>query len=112
MLDPEAIKRLEDWGGPTLARKMVRLFLDTSHERVDQVRKGLSGDLAVAERGAHSLKSSAGNLGATRLQDLAAAMEGHLSKSDARAASDMLPALEDAHRRTLEALHDLENELS
>ena len=113
MLDPNAIKRLEEWGGPSLARKMVRLFLDTSQERVDQVRQGLAvGTLEEAERGAHSLKSSAGNLGATRLQEISATMEDLLARENRSDAQALLGRFEEAHRLTLEALQVLESEMS
>lgn len=113
MLDPNAMKRLEDWGGPALARKMVRLFLDTSGERVSQVQQGLAGGaLDEAERGAHSLKSSAGNLGATEMQRVAASMEELLASADTNAARDLFERFQETHRQTLDALQVLERELS
>jgi HPt (histidine-containing phosphotransfer) domain-containing protein len=112
MLDQNAIKRLEDWGGPSLAGKMIRLFLATSRQRVAQVRDGLNGSgLEVAERGAHSLKSSAANLGATRLQELSASIEGLLAEGDREGAAALMEELEAALVDTLAALRALEEAL-
>jgi len=109
MLNESAIDRLQEWGGPNLVKKMVRLFLDTSHQRVDQVRDGLANDgLTEAERGAHSLKSSAANLGATELQEISASMERLLSVEDTAAALELLPHFEDAHCQAIDALTELE----
>ena len=113
MLDESAIRRLKEWGGPTLALKMIRLFLDTSHERVDQVREGLEGSgLELAERGAHSLKSSAANLGATQLQEMSDQMETLLSQGDAAGATALYDAFEEAHDAAIAGLREMETTLS
>lgn len=112
MLDPAALERLKDWGGPALAGKMVRLFLDTSPDRVAQVKAAFDGGAVKdAERGAHSLKSSAANLGATRLQEVSATMETLLSAEDVDGARALFGDFEDAHTHTLRALEALESEL-
>ena len=64
-LNPAALERLRKWGGDKLAAQMVRLFLDNSGGRMDQIRGGVAAeDPDEAEKGAHSLKSSAANVGA------------------------------------------------
>ena len=64
IIDPAALKRLEDWGGASLSKEIVRLFLENGPTQVDQIRGAMDGeDLDVPERGAHSLKSSAANVG-------------------------------------------------
>ncbi len=71
VIDPAAIQRLRDWGGPTLPRKLIDIFLSHTPERLNQVREGLETGVAqMAEAGAHSMKSSAGNVGAVVLQHL------------------------------------------
>ena len=76
VIDPQAQARLQEWGGPELLVQMIRLFLENAPERLEQVRKGIAdGSLKDAERGVHSLKSSAANVGAARVSRLAAAME-------------------------------------
>lgn len=71
-LDPVAVDRLLRLGGAELAREMARLFVRLGAERVAAAREGLErGDPGGIERAAHSLKSSAGNVGATALMEAA-----------------------------------------
>ena len=64
IIDPAALERLKDWGGESLSKEIVRLFLENGPSRVDQIREAMDGeDLDVPERTAHSLKSSTANVG-------------------------------------------------
>ena len=47
-----------------------------------------------AERGVHSLKSSAANVGAMRVSRLAAQMEDHAARADLAAVAGHMPNLE------------------
>ena len=95
IIDPNAIERLKEWGGLELPRKMIDLFLSHSSERMNQIREGLSTSTPrKAETGAHSLKSSAGNLGAVQLQRLAQEAELLAEKEDIAGLTEMLPAIE------------------
>ncbi len=109
IIDPQALDRLREWGGDKLAGQMVRLFLKNSGTRMDQIRAGVAGsDLEEAERGAHSLKSSAANIGAETLRALATRMESAAldeSVDDARA---LLPDLEAAYADAMRELATLE----
>ena len=70
-LDPAALARLERFGGKKLLRELVILFQTAAPERVAAARRAaLSGDVSGAELALHSLKSSAAQLGATRLSRL------------------------------------------
>ena len=76
VIDPEAVERLRKWGGEDLAIRMIEIFLGHTPERIQQIQEGIDKrDARGAETGAHSLKSSAGNLGAARLQSLCQAAE-------------------------------------
>lgn len=110
VIDADALERLEEWGGGDLVLQLVGIFLEHTPERVGQIRTGLEEtDLEVTERGAHSLKSSAGNLGARRLERVAARIEEHASRGELEAAADLLDDLESAYgeaRTSLEALKE------
>ncbi len=112
VIDPQALDRLKEWGGEKLAAQMVRLFLKNSGERMGQIRSGINGgDVDEAERGAHSLKSSAANIGAERLRTLAtqveaAALDHHLDRM-----TELLPELEDAYATVMERLETMEREM-
>jgi HPt (histidine-containing phosphotransfer) domain-containing protein len=83
VLDDAAIERLTRIGGATLVVQMIRLFLEHGPQRLAQTDAGQSThDLRAIEHGAHSLKSSAGNLGAVRLQHAAAAVEQATESAD------------------------------
>jgi HPt (histidine-containing phosphotransfer) domain-containing protein len=69
--DASALERLERFGGGTLLRKMIALFLAAAPERIETARcAAVRGDHAAVELALHSLKSSAAQLGAMRLQRL------------------------------------------
>ena len=105
-LDPAALQRLRKWGGDKLAGQMVRLFLDNSGTRMEQIRAGAAGDDASeAEKGSHSLKSSAANVGAHVLRGLASEIESAAASGDMDAIRTIVPGLEDAYRQ---AITDLE----
>lgn len=98
ILDPEALERLKEWGGEKLAGQMVRLFLKNSGTRMDQIRAGAAeGDTDEAERGAHSLKSSAANIGAEAVRKLATRIESASLEADADGVRRILPDLEAAY---------------
>lgn len=76
VLDGVALDRLRRIGGADLVRRMVELYLAAGPGRVSSVRDGAAaGDTRAVERAAHAMKSSAGNLGAIRLQKMAEALE-------------------------------------
>jgi HPt (histidine-containing phosphotransfer) domain-containing protein len=112
IIDPQALERLREWGGDKLAGQMVRLFLKNSGTRMDQIRAGVDGsDLEEAERGAHSLKSSAANIGAELLRTLATRMESAALEGNAAEALSMLPALESAYGDAMQELKRIETEM-
>ena len=97
IIEGAALDRLDEWGGPALVGQMIRLFLEKSPERLEMVRAALAdapGD--EAERGAHQLKSAAANLGAVRIQALAADVEAAAREGEVERIRELLPALESA----------------
>jgi HPt (histidine-containing phosphotransfer) domain-containing protein len=69
VLDRSALDRLHRIGGRALLTKMATMFLGNGAERVAVICAAAeAGDAGAVERAAHSFKSSAGNLGAVRLQ--------------------------------------------
>ncbi|MDH5590816.1 MAG: Hpt domain-containing protein [Gemmatimonadota bacterium] len=107
-IDPAALDRLREWGGDKLLRQMVRLFLENSVQRMDQIRLGNSeSNMRESERGAHSLKSSAANVGAWGLHALAVEVEKAAEVGNASTVELLLPALEESYavaRRSLESI--------
>ena len=95
VVDQAALAKLQAIGGDKLVGQMVRLYLENAAERLRQIDGGLGpdGSIEEAESGAHSLKSSAANVGATRVNALAAAMEKAAMKGDAAAVHELRSAL-------------------
>lgn len=93
--DPAALDRLRRFGGGKLLVEMIRLFLESAPQRVAAMRAGLTnGDSESVERALHSLKSSAAQLGALRLQRLAERGERLAKGGTLDAVSAQLPQLE------------------
>jgi two-component system, sensor histidine kinase and response regulator len=108
-IDPEALERLREWGGEKLVGQMIRLFISNAGERVHQIRIGVRDDLIrEAEMGAHSLKSSAANLGAERVRLLAAAIELAAADGDMAPITAHLPELEMAFAAAVAELESIE----
>lgn len=109
IIDPQALERLKEWGGDKLAGQMVRLFLKNSGSRMDQIRQGVeAGDLEEAERGAHSLKSSAANIGAEVVRTFATRVESASLENDLDAVRGLLPDLEAAFSEAIAELQSIE----
>jgi HPt (histidine-containing phosphotransfer) domain-containing protein len=112
IIDPQALERLREWGGEKLAGQMVRLFLKNSGTRMDQIRAGVAGsDLQETERGAHSLKSSAANVGAETLRAMATRMESAALDESVDEARNLLPELETAYESAMKELATIEKGL-
>ncbi len=113
VLDPAALERLREWGGEKLLGQMVRLFLQNAPQRMEQVRSYRNGtDGKEAERGAHSLKSSAANIGAHRVRTLAAEVERAAGDGDHATVAAVLPDLEEAFSAAIRALESVAKEMS
>ena len=109
LLDPAQMERLKEWGGSELQGKMIDLFLTHAVERMDQIRDGISGgEPGKAETGAHTLKSSAGNVGAQRVQLLAQDAERLAESGDLDGVKALLPSLEREFQAACDALRVLQ----
>lgn len=95
--DPAAIERLLKLGGPKFTVEMIDLFGSYGAKKVAEARSAQNaGKLAALAEAAHPLKSSAGNVGAIRVQELAAQLEASARESKAELAGAQLDELERA----------------
>ena len=75
-IELEALDRLKRLGGSKLLCQMIDLFFECGSRHIEILCQTEGAiHLPDAERAAHSLKTSAGNLGATRLFRLASDIE-------------------------------------
>lgn len=114
VIDPAAIERLREWGGEKLIREMIRLYLENAATRLGQIDEGLApgGPLERTQQGAHSLKSSALNVGAHRVSRLAAQMEPLAGDGDHAGATALRQPLGAALDEAREALTRISEELA
>ncbi len=99
--DPSVVERLRRLGGATLVRQMIELASRNMERRVEESRDAFErGDLPGLARAAHSLRSSAGNVGARELAGLAARVERAARAGRAAGLASVL----DAMRLSLAAL--------
>jgi len=79
-------------GRDALAQKMIDLFLASGLERGARIQAAhAAGDFTTAGREAHSLKSSAGQLGAVRLQRTCQRIEDAGKANDGVGIGALLP---------------------
>jgi HPt (histidine-containing phosphotransfer) domain-containing protein len=94
-LDPAAIERLTRLGGEKFTAEMVRLFLSYVSEKLEEARRAQqAGDMAGVARAVHPIKSSAGNVGAMRVQHLATDAEARAKAGERQAVDQLVQALD------------------
>ena len=99
-IDMQALERLRKIGGEALLSKIVALFVSHAEPAIKESTAGLQiGDLDSVQRAAHSLKSSAGNLGAQQLQNLAGRIEQLAEDQKAAEIQPLLAELEAVYLR-------------
>lgn len=79
-----ALAQFEELGGADFVVEMVILLNEQTPVQFAGIEKALAaGDIATAQRHAHSMKSSFGSFGATRCQELATNMDAAGKAGDA-----------------------------
>lgn len=95
--DEAALEKLRQLGGDDFVRRMIDLFIDYAPKRLAAARAGeQAGDLVAIAKGVHPLKSSAGQIGARRVQELAAQIETLAMAQEAAALPPLVEQLEAA----------------
>ncbi len=94
-------------GDVVLARGLVETFAQSAAHALSDIDAGLeSGDYTLARRGAHTLLGASANLGATRLEAVAEAMEQAAVRQDA---ITLRPLASAARQRLASALGELKS---
>lgn len=76
IMDPAAVARLQEIGGPALVRTLVRLVLEELPSRLARIEAAVAArDAAELAPAAHSLISTTGNFGAFQVSELARRIE-------------------------------------
>ena len=91
----DVLENLRIIGGPKLVRELIELFVRSAPERIAAARAGIeNGDLGAVQRAMHSLKSSAGQLGVTAMQNACRRAEHAATSGDATSAESALAEVE------------------
>jgi two-component system sensor histidine kinase BarA len=99
-IDRTALERLLDLGGASFVVEMIDVFCGHTPQLIAAAREGLSrGEIPAVERAAHSLKSSAANLGATELRSLAQETEEQARALDLDGLAERVEQLDSAFGR-------------
>lgn len=105
VLNAGALDRLLRIGGQDFLLEMIDLFLDNAPQRLATARAALEGgDHPAIYRAAHSLKSTAGNLGAGALQAVSERVEDRASAGDAEALPPLLAEMDRCYEKVRDRL--------
>ena|SRR5687768_8350891 len=95
LLDQAAIERLRSFGGDKLLRGMIELFVKNAPGKAAEAREALDcGDSAALRASLHSLKSSAGQLGAASVHQACIAGEELASRGELGACAQFVARIE------------------
>lgn len=109
VLDRDAlvtIRQLQQPNSPCLLSEIIRLYLDTSEQLLNDLRSAIDSDNASSmSAAAHTLKSSSANVGAMGLADYCKQLEAAGRAGKLNDASPLFAKLEMEYRRVVRALH-------
>ena len=112
-LDPAAVERLQRLGGNEFVIKMIDLFAGYGAEKLHAAREAqAAGDLAAIADSVHPIKSSAGNVGAKRVQELARQIEELARQSKGESLPALLADLENAFSASKDELEQIKKSLA
>lgn len=105
VLEDAAIDRLRRIGGQEFVVEMIDLFLENAPQRVEAAREALAAeDSKSLYRAAHSLKSTAGNLGARALQAAAERLEAKATGTERAVLPELLEEMDRRYQEARTAL--------
>ena len=89
-------------------REIIAIYLREAPTRLDGIRRAIAQRDARSLAGeAHALRSSSGNVGATRVTDLCISLEAIGRNGGVDGAAEILPQLESEYARAEDALEKL-----
>ena len=107
-IDGAALGRLRRVGEDKLVKQMIEIYLDYAPKMLHNALAGeQAGDCLAIEHAVHSLKSSAGHIGATAVHDLARRLESLARKKEFDALRPLLRELETAFEQARLRLEEL-----
>jgi len=110
-LDPGVIERLRQLtppGEPDVLAEVLGIFLEEVPRRIQRLRIALAaGDIVEVARSAHSLKGSAGNIGAADLYDICTRLDAQARDGDLTGAGTLVDEMGAEFGKVESAIHRL-----
>ena len=107
VIDSAALERLRKLGGDALVSRIIELFCSHSSAKVQEARECLKrDDLQNFGRAIHSLRSSAGNVGAGHLFELSGKLERLATENKDSEIRLLFPELERAFEQARSVLQE------
>jgi HPt (histidine-containing phosphotransfer) domain-containing protein len=107
-IDRVALDRLRRVGQDKLVKQMIDIYLDYAPKMLRNALDGeRAGDCVAIEKAVHSLKSSAGHIGASAVHDLARRLESLARNKQFDSLQPLLRELETAFEKARLRLEEL-----
>jgi HPt (histidine-containing phosphotransfer) domain-containing protein len=104
----DALRRLTPAGEPDVLAEVLKLFLDEVPPRMARLRNAWqAGNIEEMHRAAHSLKGSAGNIGARRLYDVCGQLDAIGKAGDLAGAAPLVDAMGEEFGKVESEIHRL-----
>lgn len=112
MINEEVFEKLIEIGGPALARRVIELFFEHTPGKIELLAPCLEQkDLKTLERTAHSIKSSAANLGLEELRQFSATLEQAANRGELESCEALVANIVNACAKADIALRNKQKEL-
>jgi two-component system, sensor histidine kinase and response regulator len=99
------LRRMEAEGMPGLATRLVRTYLENSRRLLVELQAAMdAGDADGVRRAAHSVKSTAANIGANVLSQIGRTLEMAAQEPQWRADQEDVNRIVEEHGRVVDAL--------
>ncbi len=112
-LDPavlESLRQLTPPGEPDVLAEVLQLFVADVPARIERLRAAWqAGDAVAVQRAAHSLKGSAGNIGATQLLAVCGRLDEQGRSGDLSALAPLVASLDAEYGRVESEIQRLIN---
>ena len=104
----DALRQLTPPGEPDILAEILKLFLDDVPVRIERLRNAAAmGNIQEVHRSAHSLKGSAGNIGARDLYEVCRQIDERGKAGDLAGAAALVDALKVEFARVETEIHRL-----
>jgi HPt (histidine-containing phosphotransfer) domain-containing protein len=96
----ETLRQLTPPGEPDVLTEVLQMFLQEVPPRIERLRNAwTTGDIQEVHRAAHSLKGSAGNIGAQRLLAVCRQLDDRAKPAEPATTAELVAALDVEYAR-------------